>query len=193
MKSFKILLDEFDTVLKKKNLSNYNKLGEPLPLKVIDEYFEKLNFHNLDLHLLYEWKNGFDDSISGSCDITDFGPFLSLESIIKGTGLNSEYKLWPECFIPFINDFSGSWLLLNNQLDFVDEQIYLYSPSLLFVEPITYFDSVYSMVETIIEAYNQNIFEYDPVSDFLDYDVPKFRKLGKAINKKSKYWSIENH
>lgn len=193
MKLFKTLLDEFDKILKEKNLPNYEKLAKPLPVIEIDQYFEKLNIRNQDLHLLYEWKNGFDASRPGRCDITDFGPFLSLESMVKYIELNLNEDIWPHTYIPIINDFSGSFIMLNSQSGVNDEKLYLYSPSLLFVEPITYYDSVYAMLETTIESYNRNVFVYNPINDFLDINMIEFRKIGKAINKKSKYWSIESH
>ena len=193
MNSFKNLIKELDKLLKQHNLPNYKKLRVPLQSAKVDDYFKKLNISQEDLHLLYEWKDGWDINTPGFCSIMDFGSFISLESIITEIDYCSKNQFWPDTFIPIINDFSGSHILFNNEQNSNYGKLYLHSPSLMFVEPVTYYDSVYSMIETTIAAYNEGIFVYDEAEDWLNIDIPGFRRIGKRINKMSEYWNIEKH
>lgn len=192
MKSFKLLLEEFDKVLKEYNLQNYNKLKPPLLLAEINTCFDKLNINDESLHLLYEWKDGFDayNRPNEVCSIMKFDTFYSLESVKQLINYYSDGEVWPgNSFIPIINDGCGSFIMFNNKPGIDYGKLCLYSPSLLFVEPITYYDSVYTMVETTIEAYKQEIFVYDQAIYFLDVDIDRFHEIGKKINKHSKYWT----
>lgn len=203
MNTFKKLLIEFDEVLRHYNLPNYSKLKPPLPINDIDAYFAELNIRNEELHMLYEWKNGVSLS-KGSCEILKFGCFISLESIVNNTNFftnetvpaieeYSETKFWKSAFIPLTENYDDAILFFNNNPGIDNGKIFLFSPSLMFVDPISYYDSVYSMIETTNECYKQGIFIYDPINDFLDVNIDRYFELATSININSDYWKIKNH
>jgi hypothetical protein len=192
MNSFKLLINRFDSILRNHNLPNYIKLYEPLSLKEIDHYFKSLNIDNEYLHNLFEWKNGYDpdQNVNMLCRIMDFGTLLSLEYISESVNINSKDRLWDTSFIPLITDSTGQYIMFNNKQGTDYGKLHLLSSSLLFAEePISYYDSVYTMIETTIEAYEKEVLKYDHNKDWLNMDVKKFYEIAQKINKNSKYWT----
>ena len=118
---------------------------------------------------------------------------IILESVVQVINYYSDGEVWPDdSYIPLINDGCGSFIMFNNKPGIDYGKLCLHSPSLSFVEPITYYDSVYTMIETTIEAYKQNVFVYDSPNDFVDQDIDRFHEIGKEFNKNSKYWCYKH-
>jgi hypothetical protein len=183
------LILNLDTVLRAKNLNNYSKLYSPLAQEEIHRLVEALNINSNELEMLYTWKNGFGDFQTQDCQIFDFGVQLPLYHIL---GLynsnNGEVGRWENEYIPIGTDGSGHYLLFNNRKGIDNGKLYLYSPSLLHVEPISYYDNVRTMLETILMAYDLNIFSYVEADDWLEKDYNRFYELGKRLNPLSDYW-----
>jgi hypothetical protein len=199
MHSIKILLEELDQILQEHNQDNYKKLKVSLPDTEINYYLKKLGINDQNFELFFEWRNGNDiNEISNQhCQIFDFGSIISLESIVKLTITNTKKELnsWKSSFTPVIANGEGDFLLYNNDEKQDDYgKLHLFSASLLFIEePISYYDSLETLIKTTIEAYKQSIFRYDPKRKWLNMDLDRYFEIAKVINNKSKYWkSLRN-
>ena len=184
------LLILFDNTLRESNLKNYQLLYSPLNEEQIDFYFNKLGIEDNDLKALYMWKNGFnpDDNIGVFCQIFEYYSFLSLESALEFMYASRKQKIWADNFIPLVTDTTGQYLLFNNEKNDNYGKLYLYSVSSLIIEPISYYDSIHTMLETTIEAYLQGAMIYDVNEDWLEIDFKKLRKIAEKLNIDSEYW-----
>jgi hypothetical protein len=192
MNAFKILLEKFDAILREYNPVNYEKLQEPLSRAEIERYLNCAKIEDEDFRLLLTWKNGFDFSHATCLDSRIFksGALLSLEDITGMTKASKE--IWASSFIPLITDGSGDFILFNNNKDAGYGKLHLYSVGLLFIEdPISCYDSIYSMVETTIAAYEQGIILYNEADDWLETDIGAYWDMAKKYNKSSEYWKLE--
>lgn len=194
MATFNALLETFDASLRKFNLTNYERLYAPLSDVEINDYLEQLNINNENFKLLFTWKNGYDPNQKTKvlCQVVDYGTLLSLQSIVRSLDANKSIGRWEDHFIPLITDSTGQYLLFNNNKDSSDfGKLHLYSASLLFVEePVSYYDSIFTFIETTIEAYEVGALKYDAQEDWLNKDVYRIREIAKRINVNSEYWSL---
>jgi hypothetical protein len=192
MKETLQLISSLDNILKEKNLRNYEKLLPPLQDREVNELLTELNVKDDDFRTLYQWKNGFDPDgkVIGACQIFKLDIMLPLNWVLKKVLINKTDPIWDDSFIPFITDSTGQFFLFNNSPGNNYGKIHLYSVSLFFIEePISYYDSIGSMIETTIEAYSTGALKYDPDEDWLDEDIEKFYKIAKTINKNSDRWT----
>jgi hypothetical protein len=194
MSELQELIIQFDSTLKKYNFINYKKLYDPLSSELLSIELNKLNIDDLNFKIMYQWKNGYDpDSNFGeSCDIFDFGTLLSLEAINSCTANNNSItRLWDNYFIPLITDTTGQYILFNNRKQNRDYgKLFLYSVSILGINPISYFDSIFTMINTTIKAYEANILSYDPDENWLNMNVDDFKIIAKKHNPRSDYWKL---
>lgn len=187
MNSFKSLLAKFDSTLQKYNPVNYKKLQDPLTEKEIDQYLKRLGVDDQNFKLLYSWKNGVDneDGVQEEDQIFNFGSLVSLQYLFK----NPELNQWEKKFISIVSDGSGQAILFNNEKGQDYGKLYMYSVPLLFIrKPISFYDSIESMIETTIQAYEQKVFVYDKQEDFLDINFEKFFEIATEMNPNSEYW-----
>lgn len=190
MKTSSELITEFDKILKINNAYNYKKLYAPVAIAEIDYYFQKFGIEDEYLRSLYSWKGGYDpDKVPGNlCQIMEFDVFLSLKAITDHVKANKTHESWDDKFIPLITDTTGQFILLNTEKNTDYGKLFLYSPSLLIPKPISYYDSVYTMIETTIEEYKQEALVYNQKEDWLDCDAMKIRTIAEKINLNSDYW-----
>jgi hypothetical protein len=189
MNSLKTLLNKLDSTLQKYNSVNYKKLQAPLPEKEIDQYLKRLGVDDQNFKLLYSWKNGVDneDGVQEEDQIFNFGSLVSLQYLFK----NPELNQWEKKFISIVSDGSGQAILFNNEKDQDYGRLHMYSVPLLFIrKPISFYDSIESMVETTIQAYKQNAFVYDEKEEFLNIDFDRFNKIATDMNPNSDYWKV---
>lgn len=195
METLTELLNDLDQQLQKLNKINYDKLERPLSPEVREKYFDQLNIKSDAFKELYQWKNGFSGWDNGGiCQIMDMGAFLSLESISSEIKyfLSKGGTLWSNNFLPLIDDFSGDFLLFNNDVTGSEHgRLYLFSPQLS-ENPIPCYNSIYTLIKTTCEAYKQQIFVYDPKANFLDCNVKGYFKIAKSLNPESEYWGGGN-
>jgi hypothetical protein len=189
MPDFKDLLKKFDRTLRKCNPKNYAKLQPPLPGREIDHFLDQLHLTHPDFKSLFEWKNGTDLSrgLSKHDAHTDFGVMYPLERIVK-LAESAPHK--NPHLMKLFGDFSGDGLLFNNDKESEDYgKIFLYSVGSLSIDdPFSYYDSLDSMVKTLIKAYETGMLHYDDVDDYLECDNEKYWKLAKKLNPRSNYW-----
>lgn len=190
MKTSSELITEFDKILKINNAVNYQKLYPPVAVEEIDYYFHELGIKDEYLRSLYSWKGGYDpDKVPGDlCQIMEFDVFLSLEAITAHVKANKTHESWDDKFIPLVTDTTGQFLLFSTEKNVDYGKLLLYSTSLLIQKPISFYDSVYTMIETTIEEYKQEALVYNQKEDWLDCDFKKIRTIAGKINLNSDYW-----
>jgi hypothetical protein len=181
---FKDLLVQFDGVLREYNPIEYQKLNEPLPKRNIAEGFEQFNLSSSDLVSFYEWKNGINEDIF--CEIVDLGGPLSMDSVMN---VRRNYSHpYDEAFIPIISN-GEDFLLYNTKPGGRQGMIYLYSAAMLYIDrPISYYDSLESMIIATIAAYKNGIYKYNFEERHLDFDFKKLRDLKVSNNPNSMFW-----
>lgn len=193
MKKTEALIIKLDQTLQKYNKPNYNLLLPPLDESELNKYFNNLEVTNEDFISLYKWKNGFNpDQYEENkiCQIMNFDVFITLEEIIYTVEAEKINNRWPPFFIPLITDFTGQYILFNNNMD--NEcygRLYIYSASLLCVDPKPYYDSVPRMIETIIAAYEKEIFVFNTETNELDIDFDKHAVLCKEMNGHNEFYN----
>ena len=188
MESFKFLLEKLDITLQKYIPVKYQKLQQPLEQERVDQCLKILGIDDENFRLLYNWKNGFDSNEGEDTrnQIFNFGGLVSMEYIIEHTNHTDN---WEKTFFPIESSGDGDFILFNKKRGKDFGKLHLFSAALLFIDsPISYYDSIYSMIQTCILAYEQRIFKYDSVNDFLDIDSRAFRELACKINPLSDYW-----
>ena len=192
MDSFKTLLKKFDLSLQKYNHVNYARLQNPLPEQELDQFLKELEINDENFKQLYKWKNGFNSTHGENRhnQIFDFGGLLSMEFLLESKAL--DLGAWEKSFVPLVSTGDGDFILFNNKNGREYGKLHLFSPSLLYIEePIGYYDSIYTLIETTIEAYQQHVFEYDEKKDWLDIDINKLDKIVSKLNKYSEFWKLD--
>lgn len=194
MKQLQSLLKEFDDILKKYNPVNYEMLQNPLSKKEITEYLKKIEIDDRNFELLFEWKNGFNlkGSSNKRLQLFDFGAMLPLDSILKSKMEDND--LWNKKFLPLISSGEGSFILFNKKNGKDYGKLHLHSVGFSFLdaldEPISYYDSIYTMIMTTMEAYKEGALIYNENENSLDEDVDAFNKLAKKYNTKADFWKL---
>ncbi len=187
------MLQKLDNVLVKYNLPNYKKLYDPLATSEIDVYMQELGIINEDLRKLFTWKNGYDpnQNVNILCQIFEIGTLLTLGFIQKKININqTSIHLWNNAFVPIITDSTGQFILFNNQKGEDYGKLFLYSASLLFVKPVSCYDSILAMIKTTIEAYEQGALFYDVKEDWVNSDMRKYYQIASKNNRGSKLWDL---
>jgi hypothetical protein len=192
MEPFNVLLARLDSVLKKFNPVNYERLYPPLPPERLSAVFGQLECDDEDMRTLFSWKGGFDPELNPKqrCMIFDFNSYLcSPDSMVYLLEDNEDDPRWVGPYLPLLRDDTGQFLIFNNTPGKEHGKIHLYSSSLGFIdEPISYYDSIPAMIETTIQAYEQGALVYDDAKDWLRKDRQKLAGISKAINRQSEYW-----
>lgn len=187
----KQLIEKFDITLRQYNPKNYAKLQPPLSNGEIDSYFERLEINHPDLHLLYEWKSGFDFSngIGTNEFIFEFGmlcPLNEVEDFLE-VQMPEHNK-----FLAIVSDIAGDCFYFNNNQGPDYGKIHLYSVSMLSIDPpYSYYDSVSAMLETTIEGYESKALWYNDSDETLDIDFNLYYKIARKINKKCEFWKLQ--
>lgn len=180
-------LEELDSVIQSYNSLQYQKLQDPLNENDIEQYLNEVNISDKNVKALYQWKNGA--KVNSQCEIIKYGVFCSLELLVEGYKNNLD-NTYDRSFITIVDDSDVRLLFNNKQGSSHYGKIYLYSiPSLYIDYPISYFDSVESMIETSVQAYKEGVCFYDQKKNTLRFDESIFFILAKSINKGSAYWT----
>jgi hypothetical protein len=174
----------FKTILKPLNESeiiNYLKICR-IEDSTIKEIFKLANGVEYDLELP-----------TSAFDYTGFGVIPTLGYISEVINLESNRKRWSESFFPLVASFQGDFLLFETKSNSKSYgQLFLHSPSLGYVDfHVSYFDSFFTMVDTINECFISKTFIYNSEEMFLEIDHENYFKIAKKFNPKSEYWISE--
>ena len=188
MVTFTSLLQELDGTLRHYNMAAYENLLPPLPDTEIDKNLKELGIYDADLKALFQWKSGMRDEHGPL--MMQHGGLITFDSIKSSIDFNEYYD--PH-LIPLISDNGEEMQLFNSKPGQHYGKLYLFSVPTLYIEhPVSYYDSLASMVKTTIVAYKEKAYEYDQESDWLDMNIDKFYAIAKRHNTHSVYWTIFN-
>lgn len=184
MNLFQTLIMQFDKILKDDNPIEYAKLQYPLKVDEVEDAMNKLGIYDMDFRNLYLWKNGeADDSF---CQLIECGGPLSLKNI--SSIVNELSYPYDSSLIPFISE-GEEMLLFNTKRGDHYGKIYFFSVPQLYIDfPISYYDSIHSMIETTMAAYKEKIYVYDFSKNMLTYDFEKLHNHIQKNNPRSAYW-----
>lgn len=183
MQTIKTLISELDSILIKYNPLEYKKLQPPLPEEQMHKYFDELNITDKNLKALFHWKNG--EKEDSYCQMTSDGGLQSLEAIKQFKFLDKSYAA---SFIEVLSDNGEQSILFNNKPGNHYGQLYFYSTGLYMDYPISYYDSLITMMQTIIEAYKTGVYEYNHEEKRLHIEFHNFSSIAEKINNNSTYW-----
>lgn len=185
---FKKLLLELEHTLYSKNLKGLEALESPQPKVNRDNLFRELGFFNQDLYDLYSWKNGCSFGNLSNPIFTFSTTLLKLEEVVKFKNRYPDDELnFENLLLIFANEEEG--LLFNTEEGQNYGRLHLYSvPMLSINEPVCYYDSLLSMLQTTIAMYKDNAFWYDYNSSFLNTNVDQSIEIYKMYNPKCKYY-----
>lgn len=182
---FNNLLIEFDNILKQYNPVEYKKLLDPLSPNEVEIRLVQLGIEDIDFRSFYNWKNG--ERKDTFCEMMEYGGPLSLTTI-KET-ISESYYPYNRSLIPFISE-GEEMLLFNIQKGRNYGKIYLFSPPQLYIDfPISYYDSIFSMIKTTIIAYQKKIYKYDFIKNRFQCNYYELHEQIKKMNPNSVFWS----
>lgn len=181
--AFKSLLYELDASLRRYNPSAYETLRPPLPEQEIDRHLEELGIADEQVKVLYSWKSSGanDDEVS----MTSVGGLLGFDDIETWKGYLSD--TCDPCLVPlFGNDSDG--YLFNTRKGPHYGKLYFFSVSCLYIDhPISIFDSLPAMVQTLIEAYEQGVYE-SGADGWLEIDSRRFTDIALRMSPEAAFW-----
>jgi hypothetical protein len=169
----------------------YERLQEPLNQEITISVLDKWGYDDELILEIFKWKNGilYDEVFPTYLfDYTGFGVIPSLEYVEEILEIERKDKSWRESLFPLTTSFAGDFLLYEtNKNSKHYGAIYLYSPNLGYVDylPI-YFDSIYSMIDTIIQNFELGAFKYINMSLEIDYELRE--DISRRLNPKAEYW-----
>ena len=191
MKDIESLLQRLDKTLREYNPTFYGLLYPPLSGDEVVSKLAELGCDDGDLKAWFGWRNGIDPDADPDveCMIFYFGAMpMSLDAVIGTVRARERTRVWEEHFIPLATDGTGLYLLFNNKAGANYGKIYLYSVSLLFIEPVSYYDSLAAFIETTILDYEQEALVYDAHENWLDEDSRKHEEIAAGVNVGSDHW-----
>ncbi|HTO15168.1 MAG TPA: hypothetical protein VLZ83_05330 [Edaphocola sp.] len=171
-------------------LEGFFYLNYPTLLNCFQDSLETpFAFENTSLNLLYSWANGMELDTDLPLDkmaFCSFGYFLSFE---EGTSyeksFNEEDYFVNKNLFPIVASRTGDFLLVDSMK--TNGKVYLYSPSLLIIEPIIVYENIERFVITMYECFSQFAYSYDN-----DFFLVVNDELEKAItiklNPSSEFW-----
>lgn len=149
-----------------------------------------------DVYALYAWRNGVDEDaleskVLGQLALFPLGIFIPFEIALDEFVTHTEGRYWDKNLFPLFGSGGGDYYIIDCQEDSSTfGMIYFYSPTNVdFYGVVTKFDSLNSLIITITECYNSNLYYIDEES-YLEVDFKKERSISKKNNSQSNYWKI---
>jgi len=188
MDTIKLLLQELGDTLRQYNPAAYENLMPPFTNEEIDTNLKKIGIEDENVKKMFQWKSGIKNE--HNYRMMQFGGLLTFNSIKESISLNDYFD---HSLIPLISDDEGEMLLFNKNSGPHYGKLYLFSVGSLYINhPISYYDSLYSMMRTVIDAYKKNAYEYDKENDWLDINDYQLAEIAKNYNPNSAYWTDHN-
>jgi hypothetical protein len=192
--NFEYTLEKFEDVLKHQFPDLHEKLVPPT-----NEYEGALLGENLkfqdEYKILYNWHNGVygitEENIT-NLSFFSFGIFLPFE-IALWTYVNvttSVCELSENLFPVFSSTVGDDYLIDINIHSRTYGNIFFYSPSLLIIEPITIFESLETLFESLLEGYSTGCYEYN-IESGLAIESKIERAIFKKNNPVAEYWKSD--
>jgi len=195
LSTYLIQLEEFLLANDQKRITH---LQNGLSSTEIDSMLLSKGIDAPELRGLYSWKNGLktenDTLVIEQAELFPDGIMLRLDRCVTVYDLYTQKnKSWRKTLFPFFTNGGGDFYLIDfDARSEFSGMIFYYSPSLLLTqEPLTIFDSLENMFETVLECFTRNAFYLEPEKDWeIDYDLQV--QIATKINPRSKFWVTEN-
>ena len=181
-------IHELDRLLRIHNPVNYNRLQSPLLDRQIESYLQELGINDQDVFELYRWKNGVFPAMENRAMLFESRvSLLSLESVLSCKDMYDD-QFDEDHIMLFASPFDTGFLF-NKGLEKNYGKLHLYSVPLLSIEnPYSYYDSILTMLESNIQAYEAGFFQYNKDDDILNYKFGDILNILKSLNNESEYW-----
>lgn len=169
----------------------YERLRNPVDDGLIDSVLSKWDLEDDVIMKIYQWKDGiaYEEAFPTHCfDFTGFGVIPPLDYVDQVLQLATNNGWWSKTFFPLICNFAGDFLLYEtNEKSDNYKAIFLFSPTLGYVDYLPkYFDSVFTMINTIVENFEAGAFRYENMFLEIDYDLRS--TISTNLNPASDYW-----
>jgi len=189
----KNILNEFDSTMKAYCFPMYERLIQPLEPGEIINIFNTLGLSDPVLLELYKWRNGIpnqEDLPTNAFRIFPFGVFPPLNDVLQFQELGVSEECWKKSLISIVASYSGDFLLYESSRKSENYgMLFLYSPNLGYVEDvISYYDSVETMLLTIIQCFYEDALNYINIESGLNIDWDMYFEISSKLNPKSDYW-----
>ncbi|WPV65824.1 SMI1/KNR4 family protein [Chitinophaga sp. LS1] len=163
---------------------------------VVTKRLSTLHISSDLLVILYGWRNGvldMDNRVIGQMELFARAIMLPLENAIEHYDYAITNDMWKEKLFPIFTSGGGDFLLFDaNEQNQTVGQILTYSPSVtLSEEPVSIYDDMNTMFETVIECYRQGAYRFDE-SGFIEVDYQIEQQLSQSKNPNSEYWKLDN-
>ena len=192
------LLKELEQCLSKYNNPILPYLEEGTPFNP-DHFAEMLALLQLDvsedLNALYSWKPGLKKENLSAMEfdymLFDMGSHIEYTEALRNYQILVLEELFENRYLPFImmpRMGLGDPILIDlSKKSNTFGQIFFDSPALFITEPISIYDSLSSMIETIVECYRKGVYTLSE-EGILNYDKDGLVEISSRINKNSDYW-----
>ena len=196
MKPIREILKDFEKCLLVYCKPMHDRLLPPLQGNIIEDFLQNLGEAgevSENLREIFLWKNGIRQDgglFTRSYRLCSFGVIPPLEDVITYQIISSQDNDWPSSLVPLVTSYNGEFLLLEADMSKQNfGMLELYCPTFGYVyERITYYDSIYSMIQTIIERFESGAFVYNNEKMTLAEDMDLVFKISTALNPNSNYW-----
>jgi len=194
----KNLLNELEKCLIEAKNPILKYLEEGTPFNP-DHFAQMLDLLELDpyedLNALYMWKPGLKKEnlniIGFDYMLFDMGSHIEYTEALRNYQILVLEELFENRYLPFIMmprmGLEDPILIDLSKKSKTFGQIFFDSPALFITEPISIYDSLSSMIETIIECYRKGVYTFSD-EGILQTDDDKEVEISSRINKNSDYW-----
>ena len=183
-----LLLDKIETSLQQLHHSCVDHLNPGLSSQKIQELFEEIPLQpNQDLHALYAWRNGSEDSEGITLGELAFFPgfyFMSLEESIQTYLELRETDDWKKSWFPIFASGGGDFYAMNLASEGQGQILGFY---VFEEEAQVEYQSLESMLATLKACYEQGII-FRNEQGYLDMDYRKHAEISHDINPDLKIW-----
>ena len=151
----------------------------------------------MDLYLpkelveLYKWKNGiagiYQECTIGEVSLFVHGILYPLEYAISMYALEAKVEKYiQENYFPVFTGGGGDHILMDLNKNKPSENLFIISPSLFISKPITIYDSLERLFETVLVTYENNGYYFSGNSLEIDFEIET--QIATELNPKSKFW-----
>ena len=183
-----LLLDKIETSLQQLHHSCVDHLNPGLSSQKIQELFEEIPLQpNQDLHALYAWRNGSEDSEGITLGELAFFPgfyFMSLEESIQTYLELRETDDWKKSWFPIFASGGGDFYAMNLASEGQGQILGFY---VFEEEAQVEYRSLESMLTALKKCYEQGII-FRNEQGYLDMDYRKHAEIAHDINPDLKIW-----